>query len=320
MLYTITGGAGFIGSNIAEEIVRRGKRVRILDNFSTGKRENLSFPGSERIEVIEGDVQGLADCRKAAEGADFILHHAALVSVSRSVADPILCHDINVTGTLNMLVAARDAGAKRFVFASSAAVYGNRDSGSALPESVRLEPMSPYGSSKLIGEINCALFRELYGLETVALRYFNVYGKRQNPHSDYAAVIPKFIQALLEGKRPTVYGDGLQSRDFICVSDVVNANIKACEADGRAAGLAFNIACNRSHSLLDLLREISAITKKNGNPLFTDPQPGDIRFSMADISLAREFLGFNPETSFHSGLEQTVEWYRGKIEIEKLRR
>jgi nucleoside-diphosphate-sugar epimerase len=314
MLYTITGGAGFIGSNIAEEIIRRGDRVRVLDNFSTGKRENLSFPGSGKVEVLAGDVRNLADCRMAAEGADYVLHHAALVSVARSVADPILNHDINVTGTLNMLVASRDAGVKRFVFASSASVYGNRNSESAQSESARPAPLSPYGASKWTGEVNCALFLNLYGLETIALRYFNVYGIRQDPHSEYAAVIPKFIQSILAGQRPTVYGDGLQSRDFICVSDVVNANLRACAADVKAAGRVFNIACNRCYSLLDLLGEISAITGRDGNPLFADPQPGDIRFSMADISLAREFLGFTPETSFRAGLAQTVEWYREKIE------
>jgi nucleoside-diphosphate-sugar epimerase len=321
MNFLITGGAGFIGSNLAEELLDRGEKVRILDNFFTGKRENVSFVSPGSIDLLEGDIRVLEDCRKAVEGVDFVLHHAALASVPRSVADPLLNHEINVTGTLNLLVAARDAGVKRFVFASSSAIYGDREDSAGGPEgfSPKVEtmvpdPLSPYAASKLAGEENCKLFYRLYGLETIALRYFNVFGRRQDPGSDYAAVIPKFITAALNGRNPVIYGDGMQSRDFIFVRDIVEANLCACRAPLAAVGKVFNIACNRRFNLIDLIENLEKLIGGSLKPEFADAKQGDVKHSFADIALARQLLNFEPKTSFRAGLEKTVEWYAERIE------
>jgi UDP-N-acetylglucosamine 4-epimerase len=319
MDYLVTGGAGFIGSNLVEALLKRGERVRVLDNFFTGKRSNLTFSHSEKIEIMEGDIRNPDACRKALAGMDYIIHLAALGSVPRSVEDPLLTNEINITGTLNLLVAARDGGVKRFVYASSSSVYGDQptdtmkdESGNPPPkaETMTPNPLSPYALSKLVGETYCGLFHRLYGLETVALRFFNVFGPRQDPESEYAAVIPRFIKALLINEQPVVYGDGKQSRDFTFVEDVVRANLLACAAPPDAVGRVFNTACNRRFTLLQMLDELRDILKTDIGPVFEERRKGDVRHSMADISLARKFLGFEPEVSFRNGLEQTVSWFR----------
>jgi nucleoside-diphosphate-sugar epimerase len=320
MTYLVTGGAGFIGSNIVEILLRRGEKVRVLDDFSTGKRGNLSFDVKTAVEVIEGDIRDLGTCRRAVKNVRFVLHHAALGSVQRSVEDPLSTHEINLKGTLNMLLASRDGGVKRFVYASSSSVYGDQpgegtaagDPEAVSPKTERMTPapLSPYAASKLAGELYCRLFCRLYGLGTVSLRYFNVFGKRQDPESEYAAVIPRFIQALLMGTPPVIYGDGRQSRDFTHVDDVVRANLMALSAPGECLGGVFNIACGRRYSLLELLGELQALVGKRMEPTFSDARKGDVRHSMADISLAGEVLGFRPESTFRQGLEATVDWYR----------
>lgn len=314
MLYLVTGGAGFIGSNLAEALVARGDQVRVLDNFSAGKKQNLRFPGSERVEIIEADIRDLRACRDATRGVQVVFHEAALGSVPRSVADPGETHDVNVTGTLNMLIAARDEAVSRFVFASSSSIYGDRpcpddERCEAKRETMTRTPLSPYGVSKLAAEEYCRVFSSLYGCEIVSLRYFNVFGPRQSHVSEYAAVIPRFIRALLSGHRPVVYGDGGQSRDFTFVGDVVRANLLAATVPG-IAGESFNVACGRRHTLLDLLENLRAITGIKVEPCFEKPRAGDIRHSIAEISRARERLGFEPACSFKRGLEITVDWYR----------
>jgi len=318
MHYLVTGGAGFIGSNIVEKLILKGEKVRILDSFFSGKRENLLFPEHERIEVIEGDIRNLKDCRQAASGIDYVLHHAAIASVPHSVKDPLLTHEVNVTGTINMLIAARDARVRRFVLASSSSVYGN---GNCMREpnreEMRTEPLSPYALSKWIGEETCKIFTRLYGLETVALRYFNVFGIRQNPRSEYAAVIPKFIEAVLQKRRPLIYGDGLQSRDFVYVDDVVEANLKACMTPNSVAGKVFNVACGKSCTLLDILDSLSQINEMAIEPVHTSSKAGDIRHSLADISLSKSLLGFEPGTPFYEGLKKTTEWYRAGLRAQQ---
>lgn len=317
MAYLVTGGAGFIGSNIVEGLLRKGEKVRVLDNFSTGKRENLRFDVRQAVEVIEGDIRDIATCRCAVRGVDYVLHQAALASVPKSVEDPLAAHDVNATGTLNLLVASRDAGVRRLIYASSSSIYGDETNGgdgyenfTPNSESMKPNPLSPYAASKLAGEYYCGLFYRLYGFETVALRYFNVFGRRQDPASEYAAVIPRFIQALLEDRTPVIYGDGNQTRDFTHVDDIVKANLEACFAGRGALGKAFNIACGRRHSLLELLDALQAITGKKVEPAFRDARRGDVRHSMADITLARDLLRFEPGTGFRQGLEKTVAWYQ----------
>ncbi len=304
MRYLITGGAGFIGSNLAEALVREGATVRVFDNFSTGKRDNLA--GLD-VEVIEGDIRDLDACRAAARGMDYILHKAALASVPASVADPLYSNAVNITGALNMLTAAREAGAWRFVLASSSSVYGDGPE-PVKTESSQMRPLSPYALGKLAGEQYCRVFFSLFGLETVCLRYFNVFGPRQDPNSEYAAVIPKFITALLAGKRPVIYGDGLQTRDFVYVGDIVRANILAC-SQPTAAGGVFNIACDRGTSLLELLDEIKAVCGNSVEPEFAPARIGDVRHSRADIGLARKHLGFEPAFQFREAMARTVEWF-----------
>lgn len=301
--YLVTGGAGFIGSNLVAELVARGERVRVLDNFSTGRRANLE-PYQDRIEVMEGDIRSYHLVRQAVAGVDFVLHQAALPSVPRSVRDPLTSNEVNVTGTLNMLQAALEAGVKRLVFASSSSVYGDNP---ALPkqESMTPQPRSPYAISKLAAEQYCQVFWQLYGLETVALRYFNVFGPRQDPASPYAAVIPKFITALLAEEQPVIYGDGSQSRDFTFVGNVVQANLKACTA-AEAAGGVFNIACGERTSLLELVGHLARLTCGRSEVLHAAPRPGDVPHSLADISQARARLGYEPEIAFKAGLERTV--------------
>lgn len=307
-LTLVTGGAGFIASHIVDELLRRGERVRVLDNFSTGREENLA--GAMRdIELIRGDIRDPEAVRKAAAGAHVVIHHAALASVHLSISDPYLCNDVNVTGTLNLMVAARDAGVRRFVFASSSAVYGDRAQ-PPLVESLPPAPISPYGLSKLVGEDYCRIFHELYDLETVALRYFNVFGPRQDPQSAYAAVIPRFVAALLDSGRPVIYGDGEQSRDFAYVANVVAANMAAMTAPV-AAGKVYNVGCGEQMSLNRLLLELIRLTDCSAWPEYLPAKAGDIRDSVADIRAAREDLGYAPKSSVIDGLRETIAWYRG---------
>jgi UDP-glucose 4-epimerase len=309
-LYLVTGGAGFIGSHVVEELVRRGERVRVLDNFSTGRRKNLaSF--LERFDLMEGDLRDLATVRRSMEGVDYVLHQGALPSVSRSVADPLTSNASNVAGTLHVLVAARDAKVRRVVCASSSSVYGDSPT---LPkqEDMPTLPKSPYAVSKLAGEGYCRAFTEVFGLETVCLRYFNVFGPRQDPTSQYAAVVPLFITAMLQSESPTVYGDGHQSRDFTYVSNVVHANLLAATASG-VAGQVFNVACGQRHTLLDLIAILNQILGSHISSVHTTPRPGDVRHSLADITAVQEALGYQSEVDFREGLRRTVAWYRGRI-------
>jgi UDP-N-acetylglucosamine/UDP-N-acetyl-alpha-D-glucosaminouronate 4-epimerase len=306
--YLVTGGAGFIGSHLAEELVRRGEKVRVLDSFITGKRENLA-PFRSFIELIEGDIRDLDTCRRALRGVDYVLHQAALTSVPRSISDPLLNHDVNINGTVNILLASNEAKVKRFVFASSAAVYGGSQA-SPLKEGTEGVPLSPYALSKIAGEMYCQLFYQLYGLETVCLRYFNVFGPRQDPFSAYASVIPLFISKILSEERPQIFGDGEQSRDFVFVTDAVEANLRAVEAPDEAIGEVFNVACGERTTINTLVREISELTSVPVMPLYTDPRPGDILHSFADIGKARNVLRFEPQVGLRLGLRKTTQWYR----------
>ncbi len=301
--YLVTGGAGFIGSNIAHELVKRGEQVRILDNLATGRPENLRGI-MDRIEFIEGDICDPETVAAAMEGVDYVLHQAALPSVLRSVKNPIASNHVNVDGTLNLLVAARDRGVKRFVLASSSSVYGDTP---ILPKSeeMALNPMSPYATSKMAAERYAMNFYRLYGLPTVALRYFNVFGPRQDPNSQYAAVIPRFITAMLSGEPPVVYGDGEQSRDFTFVENVVQANLLACTAD-TAPGHAVNIACGNRYSLNQMLKILEEMLGVPAQARYEAPRPGDIKHSHASIELARKALGYEPVISFEEGLRRTV--------------
>ena len=312
--YLVTGGAGFIGSNIAAELLRRGKRVRVLDNFSTGRRGNIALFRAE-IDVVEGDLRDLETVSHAVEGVDYVLHQGALPSVQRSIDAPLETHAANATGTLNLLIAARDASVRRVVYASSSSIYGDSPT---LPkqEDMLLAPKSPYAVSKMAGEQYCRAFSDVFDLETVCLRYFNVFGPRQDPNSQYSAVIPIFINAMLEGRSPTIYGDGRQSRDFTYVANVVEANLLAATAPPEAAGRVFNVACGERYTLLDLVAVLNDILDTDIKPTYTAPRPGDVRHSLADISAARDTLDYEPQVSFHEGLGRTVAWYRERFQAE----
>jgi len=306
-LFLVTGGAGFIGSNIVEELLKRGEKVRILDNFSTGKRENIA-PFLEKIEVVEGDIRSYHIVRAAVEGVDFILHQAALPSVPRSINDPLTSNEVNVVGTLNILNAAKDVGVKRIVYASSSSIYGDLET---MPktEDMLPKPLSPYAVSKLAGEKYGQVFTRLYGLETVALRYFNVFGPRQDPTSQYSAVIPKFVKMIQEGQSPTIYGDGEQSRDFTFVQNVVHANLLACgEGLENLSGEVFNIAFGKRITINTLVEKINAILGTDVQPIYADPRPGDVKHSLANIGKARQFLGYEPEIDFEEGLRRTINY------------
>jgi nucleoside-diphosphate-sugar epimerase len=305
--YLVTGGAGFIGSHIVETLVERGDAVRVLDNLTTGKKENLEAVAG-RIEFIEGDIRDPETCARAVKGVDYVLHEAALASVIRSVEDPLLTNAINVTGTLNMLLEARDAGVKSFVLASSSAVYGDDP---AMPKVEGREGrlLSPYAVSKLVDEKYAQAFHALYGLNTVALRYFNVFGPRQDPFSQYAAVIPLFITKILGGERPVVYGDGEQSRDFIFVENVVRANIEAA-GSASAAGEVLNVACGDGMTVNGLLKAVNEVLGTKIEAVHADPRPGDIKHSTADVRKARRLMDFTPSVSFMDGLRETAAWYK----------
>jgi UDP-N-acetylglucosamine/UDP-N-acetyl-alpha-D-glucosaminouronate 4-epimerase len=307
-LYLVTGGAGFIGSHLVEELVRRGQRVRVADSLITGKRTNLAhIPG---VEFVEGDLADLAVAQRAVEDADYVLHQAAIPSVPRSVKDPITSNSANITATLNVLVASRDAGVKRLVYAGSSSAYGDA---AHLPkrEDMPTGPLSPYALQKLVGEQYCRMFFDLYGFETVAIRYFNVFGPRQDPGSPYSGVISLFATALLAGHSPIIYGDGEQTRDFTYVTNVVDGVLRACEAP-KAAGEVINVATGGRISLNELLRTMNALVGTDVRAEFADPRPGDVHDSQADITKARALLGYSPIVNLKDGLERTLEWFRAE--------
>jgi nucleoside-diphosphate-sugar epimerase len=303
----VTGGAGFIGSHIAENLVKQGERVRVLDNFSTGKEENL-IAFRDDVELLRGDLADPEDCRRAVKGVEYVFHHGAIPSVPVSVKDPVRTHQSNITGTLNLLVAARDAGVRRLVYAASSAVYGDDP---VLPktETMKPAPLSPYAIQKYVGELYCRNFFDLYGLETVSLRYFNVFGPRQDPLSLYAAVIPRFITALGRGTAPTVYGDGEQTRDFIYVDNVVKVNLLAAREE-KAAGSVINVAEGKGTSLNQILDTLQQLMGTEIDPMYADPVPGDVKHSIADIRLLQTLLRFTPPASFEEGLKKTIAFFR----------
>ncbi|HYU17080.1 MAG TPA: SDR family oxidoreductase [Chloroflexota bacterium] len=307
-LFLVTGGAGFIGSNITRALVARGDRVRVFDNFLTGRPENLAdLPD---VEVVRGDLRDLGGLRTVMAGVDCVLHQAALPAVPRSIRDPAASNESNVTGTLNVLLAARDAGVRRVVCASSSSVYGDTPT---LPkvETMAPSPLSPYAVTKLAGEHYCSVFNRLFGAEAAALRYFNVFGPYQDPASEYAAVIPLFITAMSRGEQPFVEGDGTQSRDFTFVDNVVRANLLAAEAKG-IGGEVFNIACGQAYTLLQLIAALNRILRTDLRPRFGEPRPGDVKHSQADVTKAKRMLGYEPTVSFEEGLERAVAWRRAQ--------
>jgi UDP-N-acetylglucosamine/UDP-N-acetyl-alpha-D-glucosaminouronate 4-epimerase len=304
--YLVTGGAGFIGSHLSEELVRRGHRVRVADSLITGKRANLDHISG--VEFLEGDLADMAFAQQAVEGMHYVLHQAAIPSVPRSVKDPITSNRANVDATLNVLVAARDAGVKRLVFAGSSSAYGNTPT---LPkhEDMPDSPLSPYALQKVVGEQYLQMFTKLYGLETVTIRYFNVFGPRQDPSSPYSGVISVFATALLENRPATIYGDGGQTRDFTYVANVVDGVLRACEAGG-ASGEVINVATGGRISLNELYHTMKKLVGATVDPVYVDTRAGDVRDSQADIAKARRILGYEPVVSFEEGLRRTVEWYR----------
>ena len=304
--YLVTGGAGFIGSHLSEEIARRGHRLRVADSLITGKRSNLAHvPG---VELIDGDLAEFEFAKRVADGCDYVLHQAALPSVPRSVTDPITANRANVDGTLNILVAARDAGVKRLVFASSSSAYGDTPT---LPkdEGMPVDPMSPYALQKVVGEQYLRMFTRLYGLETVSIRYFNVFGPRQDPTSPYSGVISVFATALIENRPPKIYGDGEQTRDFTYVANVVDGVLRACEAPN-ANGEIINVATGGRISLNQLFYAMRDVVGGTLEPIYGDLRPGDVRDSQADIRKAKALLGYEPTVSFEEGLARTIAWYR----------
>jgi UDP-glucose 4-epimerase len=308
-LYLVTGGAGFIGSTIARALIARGDGVRIIDNFSTGKRENLAEI-ADRIELLEGDIRDDKLLAKATAGVEVVYHEAAIASVPQSMAEPLENHAVNATGTMRVLEAARHAGVRRVVYAASSAAYGDEPT---LPkvETMAPAPISPYGATKLAGEVAMQVYARAFGLETVCLRYFNVFGPRQDPKSEYAAVIPKFITVALQGKQPRIFGDGKQSRDFCHIDNVVEANFAAAAADAaKASGGVFNVGCGESIDLNRVVALIGDILGKKLEAIHEPERAGDIKHSWGDVSAARAALGFKASVSFTEGLRRTIEWYR----------
>ena len=308
--FLVTGGAGFIGSNICRKLICQGCFVRIIDNLLTGKKSNLADI-IDRIEFIQADMGDEKVARAAMKGMDVVLHLGALPSVPRSVDDPAAAHRHNVDATFTLLLAARDAGVKRFVYASSSAAYGDTPT---LPkvETMPPQPMSPYAVGKLTGEYYCSVFYQVYGLETISLRYFNVFGPYQDPTSQYAAAIPAFVTTILKDKPPTVYGDGEQSRDFTYVDNVVEANLLAARAK-HTKGEVVNIACGEDVTVNAIIEMINELLGRNIKPIYAAPRPGDIKHSLADITAAQKLIGFKPTVSFKQGLEKAVDWYRGNL-------
>ncbi len=303
-LYLVTGGSGFIGSHLVRALLERGDTVRVLDNFVTGRRSNLAEVAAD-IDLRTGSITDRETVSAAMRGVEYVLHQAAIPSVARSVEQPYECHESNVTGTLNILVAARDAGVRKVVYAASSSAYGNTET---LPkcETINPQPLSPYAAAKLAGEQYCRVFHQVYGLPTVALRYFNIFGPRQDPESLYAAVVPRFITMMLQGKAPTINGDGGQSRDFTYVANVVQANLLACAAEERAHGQVMNIACGQAYTLLDLVALLNSLLGTSIEPIHAPPQVGDVRHSLAAIECATKLIGYTPVVGFAEGIEYTI--------------
>jgi UDP-N-acetylglucosamine 4-epimerase len=311
--FLVTGGAGFIGSNLVDAILGMGYFVRVLDDFSTGKRENLEhLKNNPNFELLEGDIRDLDICLKATSGIDYVSHQAAWGSVPRSIEMPVLYEEINIKGTLNMLEASRQNKVKKFVYASSSSVYGDEPN---LPKKEGREGniLSPYALTKMVDEEYAKLYSKLYGLETIGFRYFNVFGKRQDPHGYYAAVIPKFVKALLDNEPPTINGDGKQSRDFTYIENVIEANLKGLNAKSDVTGEAFNIAYGGQEYLIDLYNKLCELLGKDIKPIFGADRAGDIKHSNADITKARALLGYDPKYSFSQGIELAVDWYKENL-------
>jgi UDP-glucose 4-epimerase len=310
MKFLVTGGAGFIGSNIVEGLLKKGFQVRVIDNFSTGKKENLKEFIND-IEIVDADIRYYRNVYKAMDGMDIVLHQAALPSVPRSISDPMASNESNITGTLNVLEAAKEMKVKKVVVASSSSVYGDNP---VLPkrEDMIINPLSPYAVTKLATEQYAMAYYRVYGLPTIALRYFNVFGPKQDPTSQYSAVIPKFIVAMLQDKQPIIYGDGLTSRDFTYIDNVVEANIM-CGLNENVAGEYFNCATHGQVTLNQLVDEINKILGKNIKPIYQDFRPGDIKHSFADISKIEKLIGFKPIVMFNEGLKKTIEWYKKNL-------
>ncbi len=312
-VFLVTGGAGFIGSNLCEAILDMGYTVRCLDNLSTGKYENIEpFMENPKFTFIKGDIRELTTCMEAAKGVDYVLNQAAWGSVPRSIEMPLLYEEINIRGTLNMMEAARQNGVKKFVYASSSSVYGDHP---VLPKKEGQEGklLSPYALTKRVDEEYGRLYKILYGLDTYGMRYFNVFGRRQDPDGMYAAVIPKFIKQLMNGQVPTIHGDGKQSRDFTYIDNVIEANLKACLAPSHAAGEAFNIGAGGREYLIDVYHDLCRALGKDVEPCFGPSRAGDIRDSNADISKARELLGYDPEYDFAKGINLAIDWYKENL-------
>lgn len=311
--YLVTGGAGFIGSNIVDELVKRGHAVKVVDNFFTGKKENLAHL-EDKIELIEGDIRDLDLMKKASKGVDYILHQAAFRSVAKSVENPTLTNDVNVRGTLNVLIAAREAKVKKVVNASSSSVYGETEK---FPEKEEHAPapISPYAVSKLSAEYYCRAFNATFGLETTSLRYFNVFGPRQNPESKYSTVVPAFIFRIIKDASPQIDSDGKQSRDFTFVTNVVDANLMAATSPN-SSGEVFNVACGQSYEVLDIVRAVNELLGKDIKPVFGPKRPGDVRRTLADISKIEKLLGYKPKVDFKTGIKKTLEWFQqNKVEL-----
>jgi len=310
-LWLVTGGAGFIGSNLVRALLDEGRSVRVLDNFATGFRENLQEVAGD-VDLVEGDIRDADTCRRACAGAEVVCHQAAIPSVPRSMEDPQGCFDANVVGTHNMLMAARDAGVRRFIFAASSSAYG---AGEELPkrETMPVLPISPYAAAKAAGELLVATWHRAFGLETVSLRYFNVFGPRQDPTNQYAGVIAAFATRMLRGRRPIIFGDGAQSRDFTFVENVVRANLLAAEAP-EVRGEIVNIGCGEATDLVRMVRDFNNLLGTDLEPIYEAPRPGDVKHSLADIAAARRLLGYEPQVFFADGLRQTIDWYRWALE------
>lgn len=311
--FLVTGGAGFIGSNLVEAILDMGYFVRVLDNFSIGKKENIQeFLDNEKFELIEGDIRDIETCQNACKDIDYVLHQAAWGSVPRSIELPAIYEDINIKGTLNMMIAARDNNCKKFVYASSSSVYGDEPT---LPKVEGREGklLSPYAITKKTNELYAQNFFDLYGLETIGMRYFNVFGKKQDPNSYYSAVIPKFIKLLINNESPTINGDGNHSRDFTYIDNVIEANLKACLAKKEASGKSFNIAFGGQVSLNEMYKTLSELLNVDIEPIYGDERKGDIKHSNADINNTRKYLNYDPKYSFEEGIKLTIDWYKDNL-------
>ncbi|MDU6482016.1 MAG: SDR family oxidoreductase [Paeniclostridium sordellii] len=311
--FLVTGGAGFIGSNLVEALLKKECYVRVLDNFSIGKRENIEeFMGNENFELIEGDIRDIETCQSACIDIEYVLHQAAWGSVPRSIEMPLLYEEINIKGTLNMMTAARDNGVKRFVYASSSSIYGDEPN---LPKVEGREGnlLSPYAITKKVNELYAKNYFDLYDLETIGMRYFNVFGKKQDPHSYYSAVIPKFVSLLLNDEAPTINGDGEHSRDFTYIDNVIEANLRACISQKETCGRSYNVAYGGRVSLNELYAEISKLLNKDIEPKYGLSRKGDIKHSNADISNSKKLLGYNPSYSFKEGIKLTIDWYKSNL-------